>query len=910
MLIVHNELISVETSDIVNDTVIIPNTVKTISPFAFTNCDVKYLSIPNSVTEICDSAFLSCESLEEVILPKDLKKIRNAVFQNCINLKSVRMSDNITEIMQLSFANCSSLREINFSKKIKKIGFSAFYKCNYLDNIILPESLEQIDQMAFQECSSLKKLNMPINLKEIGNFAFLYCSNLENVNVNKKCQIIHDGVFDLCEKLNLNFESSLFSYFDINNVSSINILNENIYNYNLDCLKKIQKEELISNIYEKLFENNYTYNLDKNSFTENANNYTNFSNLLDYIINRVNSCNDIDIPYVLNKVCVLYPQTRFINFPDLDVFLNLNVDLCSKYNHRIYKKLLENGIFESVNKKIIIDLIGIFGLFNNDQYVYKRLEILEKILNRQVIINESDYEVLDNEFKKYFKNIKMEEYNIKENIKIPSEFSLYLKRRMDKNDVKLINKINKRLGKQIKSFFTQNYIPKIINKYELVDNNTNIKKFIYNSKFDGTFNKYNLENMFLNSSKKYNPKSLNFIVENIDYIINNSYVQGYVKNIIDRYDEIKKYYLQMGNNDINIIDMVNYLSSYVFLNTNDENIEFSLLAKNAGVTNQEHFEEYQRLYEKMKIKRKSSIPRIVETFKLGNYKVGIEILRLSDPLGLFVGEKRYTNNCLKLGDLGEECLRHAVSEGRTLCIYLYNENNDKTMLAESWIWRNGNLICFDNIEGTNLLKKNEKYQSLVFSAYKIITELLVQYMNNNNDYIGAVTVGKGQSDIDLTRYGLGAASDLYLYPKNYEGYTDSKLGYFLYGNMSKVDIKTLEPVMYADERVVICESGKSIKTSTLNTIKKIKTEISSDNQINDLNNLSVVLGDDWYLLYDDTKIVEFNMSSVTFEEEYQMRDEEIEKVVLELKSKGIILGINDYYLENIYNQKKKTKNRN
>ena len=85
----------------------------------------------------------------------------------------------------------------------------------------------------------------------------------------------------------------------------------------------------------------------------------------------------------------------------------------------------------------------------------------------------------------------------------------------------------------------------------------------------------------------------------------------------------------------------------------------------------------------------SSIPRIVGTKDEYSY----EILRLDDMEGLVVGNK--TDCCFTVLGNGYSCLKHAVTSknGRILVIKKNNE-----ILAHSWIWRNGDLLCLDNIE--------------------------------------------------------------------------------------------------------------------------------------------------------------------------------------------------------------------
>ena len=95
------------------------------------------------------------------------------------------------------------------------------------------------------------------------------------------------------------------------------------------------------------------------------------------------------------------------------------------------------------------------------------------------------------------------------------------------------------------------------------------------------------------------------------------------------------------------------------------------------------------LHNQMLNRTESSIPRIVGTKDEYSY----EILRLDDMEGLVVGNK--TDCCFTVLGNGYSCLKHAVTSknGRILVIKKNNE-----ILAHSWIWRNGDLLCLDNIE--------------------------------------------------------------------------------------------------------------------------------------------------------------------------------------------------------------------
>ncbi len=95
------------------------------------------------------------------------------------------------------------------------------------------------------------------------------------------------------------------------------------------------------------------------------------------------------------------------------------------------------------------------------------------------------------------------------------------------------------------------------------------------------------------------------------------------------------------------------------------------------------------LHDQMLKRIESTIPRVYGTLNDYSY----EILKLSDMQGLTVGNK--TDCCFTILGNGYSCLKHAVTSknGRILVI-----KKDSELIAHSWIWRNGDLLCLDNIE--------------------------------------------------------------------------------------------------------------------------------------------------------------------------------------------------------------------
>lgn len=80
------------------DSVILPQFLTTIKPYAFKWCDAKSISIPNSVTSIGAGAFLYCENLEKIRIPDLIEEVSFGWFGACKNLHLVEIPQNVKQV--------------------------------------------------------------------------------------------------------------------------------------------------------------------------------------------------------------------------------------------------------------------------------------------------------------------------------------------------------------------------------------------------------------------------------------------------------------------------------------------------------------------------------------------------------------------------------------------------------------------------------------------------------------------------------------------------------------------------------------------------------------------------------------------------------------------------------------------
>lgn len=187
-----------------------------------------------------------------------------------------------------------------------------------------------------------------------------------------------------------------------------------------------------------------------------------------------------------------------------------------------------------------------------------------------------------------------------------------------------------------------------------------------------------------------------------------------------------------------------------------ENIKHKSFAKEAAKhgIRQAKFEELQELWlTGLKNLRMETIPKVV--ISDGDYK--FYRLDKDDPRGIFLGH--YTGCCQHPEGEGAECAEHGhCSEDGAFCVLEHRGE----IKFQSWVWRIGNSIVFDNIEGHGRAKPGD-------DATRI-------YMAGVNAFVGRfgierVFIGAGGSDM---RPSYETISNPLPLPKGYHGYSDSE----------------------------------------------------------------------------------------------------------------------------------------
>ena len=154
--------------------VTIPSFIKKISGKAFAGKKgLKKIVIPDGVILDGGNIFDGCSSLEEAVLPSDLKELPDGTFSNT-GLKSITLPDGLEVIGKNAFSGTANLKSITLPDGLEVIEESAF-RSGGLTEIVIPDSVTTIGQLAFGNCENLLSITLGKGLQNIEENAFKNC---------------------------------------------------------------------------------------------------------------------------------------------------------------------------------------------------------------------------------------------------------------------------------------------------------------------------------------------------------------------------------------------------------------------------------------------------------------------------------------------------------------------------------------------------------------------------------------------------------------------------------------------------------------------------------------------------------------------------------------------------------------
>lgn len=175
--------------------------VTSIGRNAFRYCNLKWLSIPSTVTKI-DSRALSGASAIDTLLYN--ANISDTYFALNTPTETLIIGDSVTKLTESNFAGCKRLKTVVVGNSVTVINVYAFGMCDSLETIKMGNSVRKIDRVAFNGCLNLTTINFPNSLDSIGEYAFLGCEKLSSVVLPDSIKYINGAAFVACDNLKYN----------------------------------------------------------------------------------------------------------------------------------------------------------------------------------------------------------------------------------------------------------------------------------------------------------------------------------------------------------------------------------------------------------------------------------------------------------------------------------------------------------------------------------------------------------------------------------------------------------------------------------------------------------------------------------------------------------------------------------
>lgn len=144
----------------------LPKNLEKIGEDAFAGNHISEIVWNEKLTYIGAYAFDN-NLLTEVTVPANIQ-MKNGIFANNENLRTITFSEGTTEIPAWIVSECSNLTDIHIPEGVTRIGRGAFNSCTSLKTIPLPETLETIEPAVFNGCGSLVEITIPASVQYMG----------------------------------------------------------------------------------------------------------------------------------------------------------------------------------------------------------------------------------------------------------------------------------------------------------------------------------------------------------------------------------------------------------------------------------------------------------------------------------------------------------------------------------------------------------------------------------------------------------------------------------------------------------------------------------------------------------------------------------------------------------------------
>lgn len=224
-------------------------------------------------------------------------------------------------------------------------------------------------------------------------------------------------------------------------------------------------------------------------------------------------------------------------------------------------------------------------------------------------------------------------------------------------------------------------------------------QLLADNKIDTVLTFEKAEKMFSALTSPYSEEFCKFFMKNKDKFLGIPEYYNKMVALNEYFDSIisdRLVSIRYNNGQFKVEDVMRELNKNSFLGVEAGYHELAYVGRKAG-WNQEKFKRAKEILDEMKNRESQAIPP--EEVKKGRFRG--RILRIDDPLALAIGDITNCCQCLGKDQPGESSMMHSILEenGSVFVVEELDEYGEPIkIISQSWVWRNGNRVCFDNVE--------------------------------------------------------------------------------------------------------------------------------------------------------------------------------------------------------------------
>ena len=242
----------------------------------------------------------------------------------------------------------------------------------------------------------------------------------------------------------------------------------------------------------------------------------------------------------------------------------------------------------------------------------------------------------------------------------------------------------------------------------------------------------------------YNQKLIHLIFGNENKFLENLNLDNIIVQnfalIFNYWEQIIRTY---ATSDISLSMILLFVENRLFENVHLDPEYLDLKPYIAYIGNShEAISNVKKYYLDMKERFYATIPQVKGDYQGYHY----EMLSTSDPFALAVG--KLTHCCFRIDGKAQSALLYNMlhPDNRIFCVW-----KNHVLIAQSWVWRNGNTVCFDNIE---CITKELIDSEVWFGCYEEATKQIYEtsYQKESREHrIKLITLGIHQLDKKINK---------------------------------------------------------------------------------------------------------------------------------------------------------------